>query len=260
MFGAAAALYVGHVPTLLTLIFLLGVLATIFGPLKYSLMPQHLRQSELVGGNALVDAGTFIAILIGTISGGLLSAHSDAAKAAARRRASHVLAAVAMVVVAVGTYLCSRSIPRAEATDPTLQDQLQSLHRDLVDVIRFAAQTRAIFLSLLGISWFWLVGALILAQLPAYAQRRARRRQDGVHAAARRVFDRHRAGLAGLRAAVRPQGGNRPRAAGIHRHDGVPARSVLRASGRARRRRAALLSWTAVPGRAAAGTWRWTAR
>ena len=73
MFCAAAALYFGHVPTLLSLVFLLGVLATIFGPLKYSLMPQHLRQSELVGGNALVDAGTFIAILIGTISGGLLA-------------------------------------------------------------------------------------------------------------------------------------------------------------------------------------------
>src|SRR3954463_15672865 len=82
MFCAAAALYVGHVPTLLSLVFLLGVLATIFGPLKYSLMPQHLRQSELVGGNALVDAGTFIAILIGTISGGLLAPTSAAERAA----------------------------------------------------------------------------------------------------------------------------------------------------------------------------------
>ena len=75
---AAAALYAGHVPTLLALLFLLGVLATIFGPLKYSLMPQHLRQSELVGGNALVDSGTFLAILIGTISGGLLAPASTA--------------------------------------------------------------------------------------------------------------------------------------------------------------------------------------
>src|SRR6187549_1256532 len=82
MFCAAAALYVGHIPTLLSLIFLLGMLATIFGPLKYSLMPQHLRQSELVGGNALVDAGTFIAILIGTISGGLLVPTPSAVPAA----------------------------------------------------------------------------------------------------------------------------------------------------------------------------------
>ena len=72
----AVALYVGQVSILLGVIFLLGVLATIFGPLKYSLMPQHLRQSELVGGNALVDAGTFIAILVGTIAGGLLAPES----------------------------------------------------------------------------------------------------------------------------------------------------------------------------------------
>ncbi len=64
MLGAAVALYYGHIPSLLALLFLLGVLATVFGPLKYSLMPQHLRQSELVGGNALVDSGTFLAILI----------------------------------------------------------------------------------------------------------------------------------------------------------------------------------------------------
>jgi 1-acyl-sn-glycerol-3-phosphate acyltransferase len=171
MLGAAAALYVGHLPTLLTLIFLLGVLATIFGPLKYSLMPQHLRQSELVGGNALVDAGTFIAILIGTISGSLLSPTSDAAKATAEAvGTSHVnLAALVMVVVAVATWLFSRLIPRAAATDPTLKINFNPFTA-LIDVVKFAARTRAIFLSLLGISWFWLVGALILAQLPAYAR------------------------------------------------------------------------------------------
>jgi hypothetical protein len=170
MFAAAAALYAGHVPTLLVLIFLLGVLATIFGPLKYSLMPQHLRQSELVGGNALVDAGTFIAILIGNIAGTVLSPTSDAAKVAAEATgSSHVnLAAIVMVVVAVATWLFSRLIPRAEATDPALKINFNPITA-LVDVVKFAAQTRAIFLSLLGISWFWLVGALILAQLPAYA-------------------------------------------------------------------------------------------
>ena len=171
MFGAAAALYVGHVPTLLTLIFLLGILATIFGPLKYSLMPQHLRQSELVGGNALVDAGTFIAILIGTIAGGVLSPTSDAARATAQAvGASHVnLAAIVMVIVALMTYVFARFIPRAAATDPGLKIDFNPI-TSLVDVVKFAARTRAIFLSLLGISWFWLVGALILAQLPAYAR------------------------------------------------------------------------------------------
>src|SRR4051812_18163523 len=81
MFAAAVALYFENIPILLALTLLTGVLATIFGPLKYSLMPQHLRPSELVGGNALVDAGTFVAILMGTIAGGLLipTSHVEAA-------------------------------------------------------------------------------------------------------------------------------------------------------------------------------------
>jgi 1-acyl-sn-glycerol-3-phosphate acyltransferase len=169
MCGGAIALYVGHVPTLLGLVFLMGVLATIFGPLKYSLMPQHLRQSELVGGNALVDAGTFIAILIGTIAGGLLAPTSSAEAAQGGASDAHISAAVAMVGVAVLMYLCARFIPRAEPTDPELKINFNPITATW-QVVRFAAETRAIFLSLLGISWFWLVGALILAQLPAYAK------------------------------------------------------------------------------------------
>jgi 1-acyl-sn-glycerol-3-phosphate acyltransferase len=169
MFGGAAALYFQHVPSLLGVIFLMGVLATIFGPLKYSLMPQHLRQSELVGGNALVDAGTFIAILIGTIAGGLLIPTSNAERAAGGASDANVAAAVVMVLVAIGTWLFSRQIPRAEATDPALQVNYNPLTATF-QVIKFAGKTRAIFLSLLGISWFWLVGALILAQLPSYAR------------------------------------------------------------------------------------------
>jgi len=163
----AAALYVGQVSILLGVIFLLGVLATIFGPLKYSLMPQHLRQSELVGGNALVDAGTFIAILVGTIIGGLLAPTSDTAATSGGH--AHLPAALTMVGVAVLMYLAARAIPRAEATDPGLKINFNPV-TSTWDVIRVAAKTRAIFLSLLGISWFWLVGALLLAQLPAYAR------------------------------------------------------------------------------------------
>src|SRR3954469_17669479 len=103
MCSAAVALYFGNVPVLLALIFLVGVLATIFGPLKYSLMPQHLRQSELVGGNALVDSGTFLAILIGTIAGGLLVPTSAAEHAAAGASQANVAAAATMIVIALGT-------------------------------------------------------------------------------------------------------------------------------------------------------------
>ena len=165
-FGAAA-LFVSAIPVLLAVIFLLGVLATIFGPLKYSLMPQHLRQSELVGGNALVDAGTFLAILIGTIAGGLL-APTPAGDAVIVSQSPWAVA-ITLVFVATVMYLCARAIPLAPATDPSLEINFNPVTSTL-DVIRFAARTRSIFLSLLGISWFWLVGALILAQLPAYAR------------------------------------------------------------------------------------------
>jgi len=169
MILAAVALYFGHLPSLFTLIFLLGVLATVFGPLKYSLMPQHLRQSELVGGNALVDSGTFLAILVGTICGGLLVPTSSAEHAAGGASHANVAAAATMVLIAVCTYLCACFIPRAEATDPHLKVNFNPITATW-EVIRFASGTRAIFLSLLGISWFWLVGALILAQLPAYSK------------------------------------------------------------------------------------------
>ncbi len=167
MLAAAVALYYSHIPSLLALLFLLGVLATIFGPLKYSLMPQHLRQSELVGGNALVDSGTFLAILIGTIMGGLLVPTPESTVTESGASHAGIAASVAMVVVAIVTYFFSRFIPRGEATDPALRVNFNPLTATW-QVVRFAAQTRAIFLSLLGISWFWLVGALILAQLPAY--------------------------------------------------------------------------------------------
>ena len=171
---------------------------------------------------------------------------------------ANTVAAIAMVVVAIGTYVCSRFIPRAEATDPNLKVNFNPVTATW-QVVRFAAQTRAILNSLLGISWFWLVGALILAQLPAYAKDVLRRRQDGVHAAARGVFDRHRARLAGLRKTLRSQGRDRPGAAGLDRHDGVPDRPVFRASGRARRRRRAVVTGRSFSP-AAAGTWRSIAR
>ncbi|HEV8444643.1 MAG TPA: MFS transporter [Steroidobacteraceae bacterium] len=160
MSAAAVALYHGQVPALFVLMFLLGVLATLFGPLKYSLLPQHLRTSELVGGNALVDSGTFIAILVGTIAGGLLVPVASRGSFAA---------SLTMVAVALATYSCSRFIPRAEATDPGLRLNFNPLTATW-GVLRLAAQSRAILNSLLGISWFWLVGALLLVQLPAYAR------------------------------------------------------------------------------------------
>jgi MFS family permease len=144
---------------LLTALFLLGLHSTLFGPVKYAILPQHLRERELVGGNALVEAGTFVAILIGTLAGGLLAG-----------AAGHpTWVAYAGLVIAVFGYLFSRGIPAAPAPAPELVVSLNPLSETWRN-IGFARQNRTVFLSILGISWFWLYGALFLAQFPAYAK------------------------------------------------------------------------------------------
>ena len=146
-------------PLLLIALFLLGLHSTVFGPVKYAILPQHLRQNELVGGNALVEAGTFIAILIGTLAGGLLAGAAD----------HPTWVAYAGLVIAVLGYLTSRGIPPAPAPAPELVVSLNPFSETWRN-IGFARENRTVFLSILGISWFWLYGALFLAQFPAYAK------------------------------------------------------------------------------------------
>lgn len=145
-------------PVLLGALFLLGCHSTLFGPVKYAILPQHLHEDELVGGNALVEAGTFVAILMGTLAGGLLAG------------AGHPLwVALAGLLVAVAGYLASRGIPTAPAPEPGLRINPNPLTETWRNV-GFAQENRTVFLSILGISWFWLYGALFLAQFPAFAK------------------------------------------------------------------------------------------
>jgi 1-acyl-sn-glycerol-3-phosphate acyltransferase len=140
-------------------LFLLGLHSTLFGPVKYAILPQHLREEELVGGNALVEAGTFVAILIGTLAGGLLAGAGG----------DPVWVAYAGLLVAAVGYLTSRGIPAAPSPAPDLVISLNPLSETWRN-IGFARENRTVFLSILGISWFWLYGALFLAQFPAYAK------------------------------------------------------------------------------------------
>ncbi|HEX8986621.1 MAG TPA: MFS transporter [Rhodocyclaceae bacterium] len=144
---------------LLFALFLFGLHSTLFGPVKYAILPQHLREEELVGGNALVEAGTFVAILLGTVAGGLLAGAADAT----------TWVAAGGFVVAVAGYLTSRGIPVAPAPEPGLRINPNPLTETWRNV-RFAQENRTVFLSIMGISWFWLYGALFLAQFPAYAK------------------------------------------------------------------------------------------
>jgi 1-acyl-sn-glycerol-3-phosphate acyltransferase len=152
----AVALRWASVPLLLALLFLMGVHSTLFGPVKYSILPQHLRPEELVAGNALVQTGTFAAILLGTIVGGILAGIPDAGR---------TWVGVAVLAVAVTGWLASRGIPPSPPSNPGLHIGVNPV-RETLRTMAFARENRTVFLSLLGISWFWFYGALLLAQLP----------------------------------------------------------------------------------------------
>lgn len=154
-----AGFWLHNLNILLFALFLLGLQSTLFGPVKYAILPQHLHEDELVGGNALVEAGTFVAILVGTLVGGLL----------AGAEGGTVWITSGGLLVAVLGYLTSRGIPDAPAPEPTLRINPNPITETWRN-IGFARENRTVFLSILGISWFWLFGALLLAQFPAYAK------------------------------------------------------------------------------------------
>ena len=144
---------------LLLLLFVMGTQSTFFGPVKYAILPQHLADDELVGGNALVEMGTFVAILLGTIGAGLLMGFEG----------TQVLTACAVVVVAVAGYLASRKIPVAESANPTMKLNF-NIFSMTFQVLKYAREDRAIFLSVMAISWFWFLGASYLTQFPNFAK------------------------------------------------------------------------------------------
>ncbi|MDD5247406.1 MAG: MFS transporter [Rhodocyclaceae bacterium] len=156
---AGAGFALQSLAVLFAALFLLGLHSTLFGPVKYAILPQHLRETELVGGNALIEAGTFVAILLGTLLGGLLAAAAGAT----------AWITAAGLVIAVAGYVASRAIPAAPPPAPQLRVNPNPFTETWRN-IAFAREDRTVFLSILGISWFWLYGALFLAQFPAYAK------------------------------------------------------------------------------------------
>lgn len=155
----ALGFYLHSLPVLLVVLFLMGLQSALFGPVKYAILPQHLPEQELVGGNALVESGTFVSILVGTLAGGLLGGSG----------LSTAWIAGAAILVAVAGYVASRGIPVAPPPSPGLRIHLNPLTQTWRSMA-FARENRSVFLAILGISWFWLYGALLLAQFPVYAK------------------------------------------------------------------------------------------
>jgi 1-acyl-sn-glycerol-3-phosphate acyltransferase len=145
-------------PFLLTSLTLLGAQATLFGPVKYALMPQVLRNDELVQGNALVEMGTYIAILSGEIAGAQLVAIEDRGP---------YLASALMMTTAIFGYFAARNIPPIPSQVPDLKLNW-NIAAETWKAMGFAMEVRSVWLSILGISWFWLFAALLMIQLPIF--------------------------------------------------------------------------------------------
>jgi 1-acyl-sn-glycerol-3-phosphate acyltransferase len=148
------------VPVLLACVFLMGLHSTLFGPVKFAYLPQHLSERELTGGNGMVEMGTFVAILLGQVAGGLLVAIPDVGP--------HYVAFGCVAVALLGR-LTAQAIPATPATDPALRinwNPFTETWRNLM----LARQNIVVFRSLLGISWMWFFGAVFLAQFPSFAK------------------------------------------------------------------------------------------
>ncbi len=176
MLVGAAGFWMHSAPLLYLCTFLMGVHSTVFGPIKYAYLPQKLSDDELVGGNGLVEMGTFVAILIGTIMGGIaagIGANSGASDAGASTatgtpNGAWWLGGLCIVIALIGR-VASSFVPPCASLQPDLRinwNPFSETWRNL----RLAHQNRTVFLSLLGISWLWFVGATFLASFFNFAK------------------------------------------------------------------------------------------
>ena len=155
----ALAFVTRNINLLLFILFCMGAQSSFFGPVKYGILPQHLSKADLVNGNGLVEMGTFLAILLGTIVGGIMIGFENGVH----------LVAIAIIFFAALGWVISTRIPLAPAVDPDLKLNF-NLFAESIKIIRHIFSYRLVFLAIIGISWFWFFGAIILAQFPAYTK------------------------------------------------------------------------------------------
>ncbi|PAA01801.1 MULTISPECIES: MFS transporter [Pseudomonas] len=160
MVVAAIGFAFDHLALMLVALFAMGTHSALFGPVKYSILPQTLQPEELVGGNGLVEMGTFLAILAGTIGAGIMLSSGNYT----------VIVSLVIIAVAVLGYLASRAIPSAPADTPQLRLNWNIFSESWATLRLGLNQTPAVSRSVVGNSWFWFVGAIYLTQIPAYAK------------------------------------------------------------------------------------------
>lgn len=159
MIMTAAAFHFMSLWGLVALLFFMGAQSAFFGPLKFSILPQHLKDDELVAGNGLISAGTYIAILSGTLCGGLFILHGHGRE----------IISAGIVGVAVAGCAASFFIPRAEAHAPDMKIDW-NVPRATLRILDYVRPNKPVFRSILGISWFWFLGSVFLAQFPTFTK------------------------------------------------------------------------------------------
>ena len=163
MIVGSLALYMQSVGWMLTVLFALGSQSAFFGPIKYSILPQHVSKEEILTANAYVEAGTFVAILLGTILGGTLANYMGI-----NIDYQYMLMA-AIIGFAVLGWFASAYIPNAPAASPDLKLSF-NVPRSTVEIISQTHKNKPVFTAILANSWFWFFGAVVMTQFPAFAK------------------------------------------------------------------------------------------
>jgi MFS family permease len=152
MLVGGAGLLLANIPLMLVAVGAMGVHSTFFGPIKYSILPQHLERDEVLGGTGLVEAGTYIAILLGTILAGVLASRPQSA-------------AFAVVGFAVLGYFAGRQVPPAPPAAERLPITWHIVHAS-IELVSATMHIRRLFLAILAISFFWTIGAVLIIIFP----------------------------------------------------------------------------------------------
>lgn len=160
MIFSAWALWIENYDFLMITLFFMGLQSAFFGPAKFSILPQHLPETQLMTANAWVEAGTFLAILLGTILGGLLISIEN----------GNLFVAATLLIISVVGYLTSRWIPLAPASSPHLVIR-KNPFTTTWQQFRYSLKDRGVFVAMMAGSWFWFVGAFILSLLPVFCLR-----------------------------------------------------------------------------------------
>jgi len=159
MLSVAIGFYFKSIPTLMIILFLMGLHSTFFGPIKYSILPEQLKNDELLSGNALISSATFLSILIGTITGGFCIMLNNGI----------YLVSVILILFSILGYISSKFIPNTKIKKDDLKINY-NIFNSTFSLLNEIIKKKTIFLSGLGISWFWFIGATFVSQFPNFAK------------------------------------------------------------------------------------------